>query len=138
MTNNNVEASVAGMNSPLSMLSIRPALRNRCVLTGQSGFFGKSETKLKPAAQYSSPPKESTIWTSEFRNETVENGEGASHLHPEVPGYYSGTCGHSWILPAGTDQRSGLDGASSTGLRPGSKKTNTAGMEMRSPLQKER
>jgi len=66
---------VAGMSSPLSVLSSRPALRNKWVFTGQCGFFGKSEIKLRPAAQYSSPPRESTRQTSKFRNETVENRE---------------------------------------------------------------
>ena len=63
------------MSSLLSMLSSRPALRNKWVFTGQCGFFGKSEIKLRPAAQYNSPPRESTIQTSKFRNEMAGNGE---------------------------------------------------------------
>jgi hypothetical protein len=78
MTNDNGEIALTGMSSPLSTLSSRPALRNKWVFTGQCGFFGKSEIKLRPAAQYNSPPKESAIRTSKFRNEMIENGERIS------------------------------------------------------------
>jgi hypothetical protein len=62
MTSDNGEMTVAGMSSPLSMLSSRPALRNKWVFTGQCGFFGKFVIKLRPAAQYSSPPRESAVY----------------------------------------------------------------------------
>jgi hypothetical protein len=59
-----------------------------------------------------------------------------SHPHPEAPCYYSGTCVRSWILPAGTDQKSRWDLASSTAHRPESKKTNTNRMEIRASHKK--
>lgn len=94
MASDNEVVMVAGMSSPLSILSSRPALRNKWVFTGQSGFFGKSEIKLRPAAQYSSPPRESAIQTGKSRNETVEM-ENESHPRPEVPCYYFGTSARS-------------------------------------------
>ena len=59
-----------------------------------------------------------------------------SHPHPEVPCYYFGTSARLWIPQAGTDRRSRWDEASSTVLRPESKKTSTTGMEMRTPHKK--
>lgn len=138
MTNYNGEVSVAGMSSPLSILSNRPALRNKWVLTGQCAFFGKSEIKLRPAAQYSSPPRESTTLTNKFRGETAENVGRVTHPRPEDPWYYFGTCVRSWILPAGTDQRNRWGGANSTGPRPELRETNTVRMEMRTSPQKGR
>lgn len=45
----------------LSNASKRPALRNKCDFTGHQGRKGRSETTLSPAAQYTSPPKESAV-----------------------------------------------------------------------------
>jgi hypothetical protein len=52
--------SLVPRNILVSRVSRRPAFTNKWALIGQCGFLGMSEMALKPAAQYISPPREST------------------------------------------------------------------------------